>query len=136
MIHNMPYSRYMGMIMALAMVPVAIWLLRSNRWKFYVEDTPPFDVSTVLNGLLAAESEVTVRPGALVVIGFGGCLDYLSQGIAALNNLDAHPPQTPENVNELNNLSELETAFAYYFKNGASAGYFKSLTAILLQLPL
>jgi ADP-specific Phosphofructokinase/Glucokinase conserved region len=116
-------GRCTGLVIALALVPIAIWL-SSNHWTLSVDDPLPFDVPTVLNGLLAAESEATVRLGSLVVIGFGGCLDHVSNGIAALKQLGANPPEDPGNVNELNNLSEMETAFAYYFKNGASAGYF------------
>ena len=99
---------------------VAVWY--GNRRWLSGEDGVPYDVHNVLNGLLAAEAEATVRPGASVAVGFGGCLDLVANAVSVLNRLGATPPDFPENVNELHNLSELERAFVYFFSNGASAG--------------
>jgi ADP-dependent glucokinase len=81
-----------------------------------------FDVHTVLKGLLDAEAGATVRPGAKVAVGFGGCLDRLGNSLEVLSRLEATVPDVGENVNELSNREDLEKTFAYYFSNGASAG--------------
>ena len=81
-----------------------------------------FNVANVLDGLLAAEREATVRLGASVAVGFGGCLDHVANAVAVLKHLGAGPPSKAENSDEVHNLAELQTTFAYYFSNGASAG--------------
>jgi ADP-specific Phosphofructokinase/Glucokinase conserved region len=113
--------KYLGLFTALTILLLAVWY-GSNHSSPGRKDEVLFDVPTVLNGLLAAESEAVVRPGVQVAIGFGGCLDRLANGISVLEYLGARPPELAENINELNSLPELEAAFAYFFRNGASAG--------------
>ena len=103
-------------------VALVLSYLYAGYWLMSVIDEGEFDVQTVLASLLEAEAAVEPRHGASVAVAFGGCRDILASSGDVLRQLSARCPDSVNNVNELHDVADLEKTFAYYFKNGASAG--------------
>ena len=83
-----------------------------------------------LAGLLEAEAAVEPRSGASVAVAFGGCRDQLASSTEVMSRLGASCPDKMDNLGEIQNVADLQKTFAYYFRNGASAGL------VCLFLPL
>lgn len=114
----------------LASVVLVLSYLYGGYWLVSVTDEGEFDVPTVLASLLEAEAAAEPRREARVAVAFGGCRDILASSADVLRQLGANCPDSVNNVNELRDVADLENTFAYYFKNGASAG---SVTLLVSQ---
>jgi len=124
----MSFNKWIFFVIAILVVLASYWynaVLRRREEK---------RVEAVLAGLLRAESRVAVNPAAKVAVGFGGCLDVLSDALLVLEKLGSLPPETPENFNLLIKPEEFEKTFAYFFMHGASAGYRYSFFIFFLIL--
>lgn len=80
------------------------------------------NIERVLDGLLKEEvfrrvSHDTHR----VAIGFGSCVDVVSDGLKVLGALDIQPPLHPSHHDTVSNETELAEGFAYFFQYGAAA---------------
>jgi len=78
-------------------------------------------VTTVLNGLLKAEQEVSLASHLRVAVGFGSCVDMIGPGLAILERVGAVSPDKPQHYDSLQNVDELQQIFAYFFRHGAAA---------------
>ena len=77
-------------------------------------------IGAVRNGLLAEESRASVVDRR-VAVAFGGCLDVFVDAIELFDNMGCKPPKTTHHVSTIENQSELEQLFAYFFQHGAAA---------------
>jgi len=109
-------------IATLAGVILVLSYLYAGYWIVSLTNEGVFDVPSVLASLLEAEAAAKPRRGATVAVAFGGCRDRLASSADVLHQLGASCPNSVSNVNELHDMADLEKTFAYYFKNGASAG--------------
>ncbi len=80
------------------------------------------DIERVLNGLLREETFRAVSHDThRVAIGFGSCVDVVSDGLEVLGALEIPPPQRAAHYDTVSNESELAQGFAYFFQYGAAA---------------
>ncbi len=99
-------------------------------------------MESVLTGLLHAENKVRMTVKPRVAVGFGGCLDYLSDGISVLKKVGAAAPDHPVHSEEIHSKEDLENIFSYFFRHGAAAeryienaSLFRDLTTAASTLP-
>jgi len=104
-----------------ASVMLVVSYFYGGYWITSIGDEGIYDVPSVLASLLEAEKAAVPRHGTTVAVAFGGCRDRLASSVDVMRQLNADCPDSVSNVKELHNITDLEKAFAYYFKNGASA---------------
>lgn len=80
-------------------------------------------IRTVLDSLLAAERKVPMNAQLKpkVAIGFGACLDVITDGLQLLEKVGAKAPDEPSHEQVVNSKEDLENVFAYFFQYGAAA---------------
>ena len=80
------------------------------------------DLSRVLDGLLREETFRRVsHEKHRVAIGFGSCVDVISDGLEVLHALNIDPPETPAHHDVVSSERELAEGFTYFFQYGAAA---------------
>ena len=80
-----------------------------------------FIIRSVLDGLLRAERNVSVRPLPRVAVGFGSCLDGVVDGVRLLRSLRVKPPRAGKYHGAVRTEQEFVEMFAYFFEAGAAA---------------
>lgn len=81
----------------------------------------PLVTRNVLDGLLRAERNATVRSWPRVAVGFGSCLDGLVDGVRLLRSLRLKPPHRGKHHGTIESEKEFSELFAYFFEPGAAA---------------
>jgi len=109
-------------VATLAAVTLVLSYFLGGYWITLMNDEGQFDIPTVLDSLLSAEAAAHPRQGATVAVAFGACRDRLASSVEVMRQFGASCPNSIDSVTELHDFADLEKTFAYYFKNGASAG--------------
>ena len=80
------------------------------------------DLDRVLDGLLREETfRLVNHQRHKVAIGFGSCVDVISDGLEVLRALDIKPPNETAHYDVVSSEKELAEGFAYFFQYGAAA---------------
>ena len=106
-----------GSVISVTVIIVAILYKRNN------DEILKNKLQAVLSGLLQAEkkAQVETKKEPRVAVGFGACLDIFADGVAVLDKVGAIPSDEPEHFSHINDLSEVEKVFSYFFRHGAAA---------------
>ncbi len=91
-------------------------------YKIHRSNYQAADIERVLDGLLKEETFRRVSHEThRVAIGFGSCVDVISDGLKVLGALDIQPPLHTAHHDTVSNATELAEGFAYFFQYGAAA---------------
>ncbi|XP_069787083.1 ADP-dependent glucokinase [Narcine bancroftii] len=107
-----------GAVVSLCAVFVAYW------YGQRVDQELDSRLEAVLSSLLKAERKVDLDRRPRVAVGFGGCLDIVSDGIALLKKVGIKPTKNPVHHNYITSEEELAESFAYFFPPGAASERF------------
>lgn len=110
----------------------ALVIFYAIYYKKQADDVLRQRLELILDGLLKAESQVSVAPKTRIAIGFGSCQDLIVQS----SELFAHiqPPDDPEHIDVIESERDLQRVFAYYFRHGAAAERFVSNATLFAEL--
>lgn len=97
-------------------------LLLALAYRVHHRGQTNADLSRVLDGLLREETFRRVsHEKHRVAIGFGSCVDVISDGLEVLRALNIDPPESPAHHDVVSSERELAEGFAYFFQYGAAA---------------
>ena len=91
-------------------------------YKIHRNNYPAANIERVLDGLLKEETFRRVSHEThRVAIGFGSCVDVISDGLKVLETLNIQPPLQTAHYDTVSSETELAEGFAYFFQYGAAA---------------
>lgn len=79
------------------------------------------DLTRILNGLLQEEEFPQRNQLNKVAIGFGSCVDIITEGVELLERLGAEPPEKPFHNNIISSKEQLAQTFAFFFERGSAS---------------
>lgn len=79
------------------------------------------DLTRILNGLLQEEEFPQRNHLKKVAIGFGSCVDVITEGVELLERLGAKPPEKPFHNNIISSTEQLAETFAFFFERGSAS---------------
>ncbi|XP_067901406.1 ADP-dependent glucokinase isoform X2 [Heterodontus francisci] len=91
-------------------------------------------LETVLSSLLKAERKVDLNRRPRVAVGFGGCLDIVTDGVTLLKKAGIKPSKNPVHHDYITSEEQLAESFAYFFPPGAASERFISNDTLFRKL--
>ncbi len=79
------------------------------------------DLERILHGLLKEEEFPSRNQQNRVAIGFGSCLDIVTDGLELLKRMEVEPPESPAHHEIISSQDKLAEAFAFFFQRGSAA---------------
>lgn len=79
------------------------------------------DLARILHGLLKEEEFPLRNQRNKVAIGFGSCIDIVTNGVQLLKRMEIEPPETPLHNNIISSNEELAQTFAFFFERGSAS---------------
>ncbi|KAL3175416.1 hypothetical protein MRX96_040169 [Rhipicephalus microplus] len=110
----------------------ALVIFYAIYYKRQADDDLRQRLQLILDGLLKAESQVSVAPKTRIAIGFGSCQDLIVQSSELFAHIE--PPDDPEHIDVIHSERDLQRVFAYYFRHGAAAERFVSNATLFAEL--
>lgn len=79
------------------------------------------DLARILHGLLKEEDFPSRNYQNKVAIGFGSCIDVVTDGVQLLERVGIAPPETPLHNSVISSQEELAETFAFFFERGSAS---------------
>lgn len=79
------------------------------------------DLARILHGLLKEEEFPLRNRQNKVAIGFGSCIDIVTNGVELLDRVGIAPPETPLHNNVISSKEEFAKTFAFFFERGSAS---------------
>ena len=79
------------------------------------------NLARILRGLLQEEEFPLRNQQNKVAIGFGSCVDIVTDGVELVQRLGIPPPKTPLHHNIISTQKELAETFAFFFERGSAS---------------
>ncbi|XP_032819822.1 ADP-dependent glucokinase-like [Petromyzon marinus] len=121
-----------GGFVAVVAVLGALWM--PETWDAALRGPAAVRLDHVLSALLRAEARTSRPARPRVAIGFGGCLDWVVDGVALLERLGVEPSGKAEHHGFIADEQQLAQTFAYFFPHGAAAERFISNASLFRRL--
>ena len=79
------------------------------------------DLKRILQGLLKEEEFPLREQPRRVAIGFGSCVDIVTEGLKLFEQLGIAPPESPCHNNVIASEEQLAETFAFFFERGSAS---------------
>jgi ADP-dependent glucokinase len=87
----------------------------------YFTNTFHSELEVIRDALIYQETRYSVNTSMRAAVGFGSCLDMVTNGVLLLDRAGISPPLSPQHFDVVSSPDELAQVFAYFFENGAAA---------------
>lgn len=87
---------------------------------YFYRNNEDENLKTILSALLKVERKFPLKSHPRIAVGFGGCIDFVTDGLQVFQALQVEPPERAVHHSIIQNIENFREAFAYFFLHGAA----------------